>query len=97
MGALVDDEAPGLHGVGGEGTCHRAARGEERHVDVGENAGFGLLHGVFTARVLDHLAGRPRRGEKPQRGQRELAVVQELEELLTDGAGGADDPDIDGC
>src|SRR5690606_18964799 len=92
-GALVDDNATGGDRVGRESAGDRAAGSEERQIHAGKNTGLGLLDDEGLAGEIDGLARRTRRGEKPQAGQGEVALVQKTDELLTDGTGGADDAD----
>ena len=93
---FVDDETPRLHRIRGQRPSHRAARGEKRHVDAGEPAQLSFLDRIGFPRTDHSLSRRPRRGKEPQRSHGEVARMQELKQLLTDSARGADDTDIDG-
>jgi hypothetical protein len=94
---LVDHDTARLDRIGRKGPGDRALGCKKRHVDRGEHPGPSFLDRVFAARAFGNLADRPRRGEQPQRGHREISGVQELQQFLTGGAGRADDGDINGC
>ena len=76
--------------------CSSDLSGEEGDVHVGEDARLGLLDPVLAARALEDLAGRTGGGKETQGGKREVPLVQEPKELLTDRAGDADDSDREG-
>ena len=57
--------------------------------------GLRFLDRVLLARIADDLAHRTGRGEKPKRRDREIALMQKLQQFLTDGAGGTDDGDCE--
>jgi hypothetical protein len=60
----------------------------------------GFASSTVSVRPLNttvRLADRPGRGEEPERGNREAALLEEAQQLLTDGACGADDADREGC
>ena len=95
MGTLVDDQTPGTDRVRRERPRDGAASGEKREVDAGEDPGLGLLDRVGPAGVGNRASSGASRGEQPQRPLGERAVVQQMLQLLTDGARGADDANCD--
>jgi len=70
-----------LTASGRQRTGGGAVHGKKGDIDIGEHPGLGLFDGVFLAGVFHDFAGRPRRGKKPQRGQREIPREQKPEQL----------------
>jgi hypothetical protein len=92
-GGVVDHHGAGAHRRRCEAPGCGAAGGEERYVDAGKAVFVQVLDGELCALEGERLAHRPRRGIEPQRRDRKAAAFQAVQQLNTDGAGGADDGD----
>ncbi len=71
----------------------RAGR-EKTDIDAAEIELGELLHAQVLATELHRLADRSLARERMKRGDREFALLQDLDHRLTDEAGGADHRDI---
>src|SRR5690606_40964102 len=87
------DDRAALDGDGRELARRGTARGEQREVHVVEASLRQLLDGQRLAAERHRLAGRARRREQPELRQRELALLETMDDLDADGAGRADDRD----
>src|SRR5690606_19834781 len=72
----------------------RAGRGEEDQIHAGKRLRGGFLDGDALPPEGDGGTGTPAARQGQQLADREVAGLQQGEELLADGAGGADHSDV---
>jgi hypothetical protein len=90
--AIVHHDGAAGDGGGAVLTADTPAGAEERDIDAVERPGRGeVLHGVLPVLEGDALPGGPLAGEEAEAAVGEVPVGDDAEELLPDGAGGADD------
>ena len=82
---VVDDDGTGLDGCRSELLAGSAA-GEQSNLNVLEGLVRRLLNRVLLAHELDLLASAALRGEHLEVGKGEIALLDEVEEFLADGA-----------
>ena len=71
-----------------------AAGREEREVDAVQAVNGELLHRERAAAEMHRAPGGAARGEQAERSEREAALLEAVDELGADRAGGADDRDL---
>lgn len=89
--AIVHHHCPPIHRGGAELLADGPAGAEERDVDAVEAIRRELLHDVVSVLKVDAAAGGALRGQHFDGAVGEVAVGEDGEELLADGASDADD------
>ena len=91
--AIIHHNGPTFRGNWPQFLTNTPTGTEQRDVDAGEGVLGELFHDVFDALEGEFFAGGALGGEHFDGGVREVAVGEDGEEFLADGAGDADDGD----
>ncbi|SOO23411.1 hypothetical protein XFF6991_280070 [Xanthomonas phaseoli pv. phaseoli] len=92
---IIDHHRTGRGELGAVFLGHASARGEQRDVHAGGVELGQILHIDLAAIELHLPAGRARRRQRVQGGDREVALGQDAQHGLADSAGGAHDRDVE--
>ena len=93
-GTVVDIHRAAAHDGGGEGLGHAALHSAEHVVHALEGVFVGFLHGDLLPAEGNALARAARAGQKPQLGDGDGVLLQNVDHFAADRAGGAENGDL---